>query len=158
MVYIKKEQRLVIDYSPGKGAWTYHLKLPGTKEIKGKWGDIKVMGTIDGFDIGCKNLMPHKGGDKWIAVNGDIRKAINKISGDTVTVTLYLKLISNSDDHTDILECFRDADVMKQFAALPEKEQKAILADILSQQSDALQEKRILYFIIELERSATLTP
>lgn len=152
MNYIIREKELVIDYLPGKGAWTYHLKLPGTKDIKGKWGDIKVMGTIDGFDIGCKNLMPHKGGDKWIAVNGDIRKAINKTSGDTVTVTLYLKPTSNSDDHTDILECFRDADVMKQFAALPAKGQEAILADINAQQNDAMQEKRILYHINQLER------
>lgn len=60
--YIANEQQFVTDYLPGKGAWTYHLKLPETKDLKGKWGDIKVMGTIDGFDIGCKNLMPKKGG------------------------------------------------------------------------------------------------
>lgn len=41
---------------------------------------------------------------------------------------------------------------MKQFAALPGKELKAVLADILSQGSDALQVKRRLYFISELEQ------
>lgn len=155
MEMIVSHQVLRMDYLPGKGAWTYHLKIPGTRDIKGKWGDIKVRGTIDGYDIGCKNLMPQKGGDKWLAVNGDIRKAINKSSGDTVTVTLYLQPQNKTGAPADILECFRDAGVLERFAGLPGTEQDVILADILSQVNDAALDKRILYYINQLERMFT---
>lgn len=81
---------LVLQYVPGFGAWTYHLRLPGTEHIQGKWGFMKVSGTIDGFPVKNINLAPRTGEDKIISINKQIRDAIGKTGGDTVLVTLYL--------------------------------------------------------------------
>ena len=50
------------------GAWTYQLIIPNTKDIKGKWGDLKVSGTIDSYEIKNKNLGPVKNSDKKMAI------------------------------------------------------------------------------------------
>lgn len=72
------------------GAWTYHLRIPGTKNLDNRWGFLKVSGTIDGHPIKKINLAPRKGEDKLISINKSIRDAIGKSGGDRVTVTLYL--------------------------------------------------------------------
>ena len=77
MEYIIKDEKLELKYQSGKGAWTYHLRIPNSKDIQGKWGDIKVSGFIDNFEIEARNLAPIKGEDKMLSVNGEIRKAIN---------------------------------------------------------------------------------
>ena len=90
MEYLVKEEKLELKYQPGKGAWTYHIQIPNTKHIVGKWGTMKVSGTIDNYKIESVNLAKLGGEDKLISINSKIRKAINKNGGDTVTVTLYL--------------------------------------------------------------------
>ena len=56
MKYIIENEKLTLQYIPGNGAWTYQLIIPHTKDIKGKWGDLKVSGTIDSYKIKHKNL------------------------------------------------------------------------------------------------------
>ncbi len=51
---------------------------------------MKVAGTIDNYKIESINLAKLGDLDKLISINSEIRKAINKSGGDTVTVTLYL--------------------------------------------------------------------
>ncbi len=89
MNYLIKDEKLLLNYEPGKGAWTYHIKIPDTKHIVGKWGSLKVSGTIDDYQIEAKNLFTISGQDKMLAINSTIRKAINKKGGDTIRVTLY---------------------------------------------------------------------
>ena len=60
MNFIVENEKLKIQYIPGNGAWTYQLIIPNTKDIKGKWGDLKVSGKIDNFEIKYKNLGPIK--------------------------------------------------------------------------------------------------
>ncbi|MGY6561635.1 MAG: hypothetical protein ACXITV_05975 [Luteibaculaceae bacterium] len=67
--YLVKDEKLVLEHIPNNGAWTYQLVIPNTKEIKGKWGDIKVSGTIDNFPINNKPLAPVKNADKKLSVN-----------------------------------------------------------------------------------------
>ncbi|OYZ54855.1 MAG: hypothetical protein B7Y11_04145, partial [Sphingobacteriia bacterium 24-36-13] len=90
MEYLVKDKKLELKYQPGKGAWTYHIQVPNTKHIVGKWGFMKVAGTIDNYTIESLNLAKLGDQDKLISINSEIRKAINKTGGDTVTVTLYL--------------------------------------------------------------------
>lgn len=90
MIKLLENRTLTIEYVPGLGAWTYHLRIPGTKEINGRWGYMKVSGTIDGYEIKNLNLAPRKGEDKLISINKTIRDAIGKSGGDKVKVTLYL--------------------------------------------------------------------
>ena len=51
MEYLVKDEILELKYQPGKGAWTYHIQIPNTKHIVGKWGSMKVSGTIDNYKI-----------------------------------------------------------------------------------------------------------
>ena len=90
MDYLIKDEKLKLIYESGKGAWTYHIQIPNTKHILGKWGSLKVSGTIDDYKIESINLFTITGQDKLISINDKIRKAINKTRGDTVMVTLFL--------------------------------------------------------------------
>jgi len=90
MEYLVKDEQLELRYEPGRGGWTYHIQIPNTKQIIGKWGSLKVSGTIDNYKIDRINLFTITGQDKLISVNEKIRKEINKSGGDRVTVTLYL--------------------------------------------------------------------
>ena len=82
--------KLRLEYLNGFGAWTYHIRIPGTANIEGRWGYMKVSGTIDGYEIKNLNLAPRKNEDKIISINKNIRDTIGKTGGDMVTVTLYL--------------------------------------------------------------------
>lgn len=55
MEYLTKDEKLELKYQSGKGAWTYHLRIPNSKNISGKWGDIKVSGYIDNYEIVARN-------------------------------------------------------------------------------------------------------
>jgi hypothetical protein len=147
MQYLVKDSILELKYVPGKGSWTYHIQIPNTKHIKGKWGDMKVSGSIDGYPIMNRNLAPIKGGDKLLSINGDIRKAINKTGGDQVTVTLFLVEKGDIIDRTKILEAFEDGDVLKQFLLLSKTSQNEILNRILSESSEEKQIKKINQYI-----------
>lgn len=90
MITLIENKTLTLQYEPGFGAWTYHLRIPGTMELDSRWGFLKVSGTIDGHQVKNINLAPRKGEDKLISINKSIRDAIKKSGGDEVRVTLYL--------------------------------------------------------------------
>jgi Domain of unknown function (DUF1905) len=101
MKYLVKEQELELMHVPNYGAWTYHIEIPDSKHIVGRWGYLKASGTIDGYRIENKNLFTVTGKNKLISINEKIRKAINKSGGDSVTVTLYLTA-TPSDDFAEV--------------------------------------------------------
>lgn len=150
MDYIIKEEKLELIYEHGKGAWTYHLRIPNSKNIDGKWGDIKVSGFIDNYKINARNLAPIKGEDKMLSINGEIRKAIKKKGGDFVTVTLYL--LSNKEKITEkqILETFNEAGVLKAFEKMTKNEKNEILDSIISEKNEDKQIKIIVKHIDKL--------
>jgi len=150
MDYIIKDEKLELVYEQGKGAWTYHLRIPNSKDIEGKWGDIKVSGTIDDYKIESRNLAPIKGEEKMLSINNEIRTAINKTGGDSVTVSLYR--ISNKEELTEkqILATFKESGVLEAFEKLNESEKKEILDSILSQKSEEKQIKTIIQHIDKL--------
>jgi len=150
MEYIIKDEKLELIYEQGKGAWTYHLKIPNSKDIEGKWGDIKVSGFIDDYKIEARNLAPIKGEDKMLSINGEIRKAINKKGGDFVTVSLYL--LSKKEEITEkqILETFKESGVLGAFEKLNEFEKNEIFESITSQKIEEKQIKIIIKHIDKL--------
>ena len=150
MYYLIKNQPLELKHQPGKGAWTYHIQLPNTRHLVGKWGSLKVSGTIDGYKVEAKNLFTIKGQDKLISINETIRKAINKKGGDTVTVTLYLLSPQNQITEKEILNSFADADVIKAFKKLPQEERTKIIQTIIAQKTEDKQLKMIVKYIEEL--------
>lgn len=145
---IIENESLELRYIPGNGAWTYQLRIPNTKDIKGKWGDIKVSGTIDDYPIGIKNLGPDKDKDKKLAINGEIRKHIGKTGGDRVRVTLYLHAKDEQLSKKQILETFKESAVLSHFDQLSKAEQDSILDKILSEPKAEKQEQLLLEYIL----------
>ncbi len=90
MEYIVKEEPVVLQHVPGKGAWTYHIIIPNSQEIRWKRWDMRVAWTIDGYPLINRQLAPLKNQDKMLSINQTVRKAINKQWGDIVIITLYL--------------------------------------------------------------------
>jgi uncharacterized protein YdeI (YjbR/CyaY-like superfamily) len=153
MEYLVKDEKLELKYQPGKGAWTYHIQIPNTKHIVGKWGSMKVAGTIDNYKIESINLAKLGDEDKLISINAKIRKAINKSGGDTVTVTLYLLTSKEQITEKEVLETFKDSGVLKAFIKLTEAERNEIIGKITSLKSEDKQVKMILKYIDQLRKN-----
>jgi len=154
MNFIIENEKLEIQYIPGNGAWTYHLIIPNTKNIKGKWGDLKVSGKIDDYEIKSKNLAPLKNSDKKMSLNSEIRNFIGKSGGEFVNVTLYLlnENTKKNNDNEMIFECFKDAEVLNTFKKLKIEEQNEIIQNINSTATENQKVERILKFIAKLEQ------
>ncbi|ADB41540.1 DUF1905 domain-containing protein [Spirosoma linguale] len=152
MNYLVKDEKLELKYESGKGAWTYHIQIPNTKQIIGKWGDLKVSGYIDDYKLEAKNLFTITGQDKLISINQEIRKVINKTGGDTVTVTLYLLNTKEQITEKQILDIFKESQVLKSFENRPEAERHEILRKVLSQKNEEKQVKMIVNYIDTLSK------
>lgn len=152
MEYLVENEKLELKYQQGKGAWTYHIQIPNTKDIVGKWGTIKVSGFIDDYKIESKNLLSIKGQDKLISINGNIRKTINKDAGDFVTVTLYLLTPQTKITENDIFETLQDANVLTVFNGLESDEKKKIISKIIAQKIEETQTNMLIQLINRLSK------
>ena len=153
MEYLVKDEKLELKYQAGKGAWTYHIQIPNTKHIVGKWGSMKVSGTIDNYTIDSINLAKIGEQDKLISINEKIRKSINKTGGDTVNVTLFLLTPVAQISKKGILESFKHSEVLKEFKKLSEDKRNEIIEEIMSIKSEEKQIKLIIKTIEQLGKN-----